>query len=304
MAGSPFGAPGRWLRGNLHGHTTASDGRLSPEEYVAAYRARGYDFVAATDHWRLTDLRPFRGQGFAVVPGAEVDGRAPAPFGHHVVALGIGALPPRSPDAGLQATVDAVRALGGIAVVAHPYETGLTSAHLLEADGYIGLEVWNTLSVVGWGKGLAAVQWDELLQAGRRPAGLATDDTHQRDGRLDDLGFGWVMVRADAAEPDAILAALAAGRFYASTGPEIHDFRVEPGPDGARHARVACSPCRFVHFLCDRGLGRTVAAGPESDLQAASQTLHPAATYVRVQCEDHRGRTAWGPAVALGPGTP
>src|SRR5262245_31457127 len=38
------------LRGNLHAHTTFSDGRRPVEEVVARYREMGYDFLAITDH--------------------------------------------------------------------------------------------------------------------------------------------------------------------------------------------------------------------------------------------------------------
>ncbi len=37
-------------KGNLHTHTTCSDGVRSPEEAIAAYREAGYDFLAITDH--------------------------------------------------------------------------------------------------------------------------------------------------------------------------------------------------------------------------------------------------------------
>ncbi|HYP48327.1 MAG TPA: DNA polymerase/3'-5' exonuclease PolX [Thermoleophilaceae bacterium] len=38
------------LRGDLHMHTTASDGRASLEEMVEAARERGYEYIAITDH--------------------------------------------------------------------------------------------------------------------------------------------------------------------------------------------------------------------------------------------------------------
>ena len=41
-----------WFRGNLHTHTTVSDGRKTPDETAAIYRAAGYDFLALTDHWK------------------------------------------------------------------------------------------------------------------------------------------------------------------------------------------------------------------------------------------------------------
>lgn len=45
------------LRGNLHAHTTFSDGVRSPERLIAAYEELGYDFLAITDH---EDLIPGR----------------------------------------------------------------------------------------------------------------------------------------------------------------------------------------------------------------------------------------------------
>ena len=38
------------LRGNLHAHTTFSDGVCSPAALVEEYEALGYDFLAITDH--------------------------------------------------------------------------------------------------------------------------------------------------------------------------------------------------------------------------------------------------------------
>jgi hypothetical protein len=38
------------LRGNLHAHTTFSDGVRTPEALLAEYESRGYDFLAITDH--------------------------------------------------------------------------------------------------------------------------------------------------------------------------------------------------------------------------------------------------------------
>jgi hypothetical protein len=38
------------LRGNLHAHTTLSDGIRTPAALIAEYEALGYDFLAITDH--------------------------------------------------------------------------------------------------------------------------------------------------------------------------------------------------------------------------------------------------------------
>ena len=75
----PFDKPGRFYRGNLHSHSTRSDGHLTPEALCAFYREAGYDFLAVTDHfmakWDLlpiTDTRPSRTADFTTLLGAEL----------------------------------------------------------------------------------------------------------------------------------------------------------------------------------------------------------------------------------------
>ena len=46
-----FRSEGEWLKGNLHSHTTNSDGEAAPQELVNWYRDNGYDFLAITDHY-------------------------------------------------------------------------------------------------------------------------------------------------------------------------------------------------------------------------------------------------------------
>ena len=74
------------LRGNLHAHTTFSDGRHSVEEVVARYRDLGYDFLAITDHDdRVSEDYWFRlpagDDRLIVLSGIELDYR---PLGQHV----------------------------------------------------------------------------------------------------------------------------------------------------------------------------------------------------------------------------
>jgi hypothetical protein len=38
------------LKGCVHTHTTCSDGKMTPQAVAEAYQARGYDFIAFTDH--------------------------------------------------------------------------------------------------------------------------------------------------------------------------------------------------------------------------------------------------------------
>lgn len=51
METAAFARAGRFWRGNLHTHSTRSDGRLSPEAVVEFYRDAGYDFLMLSDHF-------------------------------------------------------------------------------------------------------------------------------------------------------------------------------------------------------------------------------------------------------------
>jgi len=48
---TPFSRPGRFWRGNLHTHSTRSDGLRSPEEVCRFYATAGYDFLVLTEHF-------------------------------------------------------------------------------------------------------------------------------------------------------------------------------------------------------------------------------------------------------------
>ncbi len=52
-------------KGNVHTHTTLSDGGSSPEHTIAWYRSHGYQFLALTDHNKLS--RPARYAALQVV---------------------------------------------------------------------------------------------------------------------------------------------------------------------------------------------------------------------------------------------
>ena len=46
----------KWFKGNLHTHTTNSDGDTPPEHVAEWYLENGYDWLCLTDHNHLTVL--------------------------------------------------------------------------------------------------------------------------------------------------------------------------------------------------------------------------------------------------------
>jgi hypothetical protein len=281
---NPFQLPGRWQRGCLHCHSTGSDGALAPEAVADWYAEHGYDFLAITDHNRVTRLPGYQRDGFTLVQGVEMTaGRTRLGASFHLVALDC---PPDAPPSGSPAaeSIAWARSAGGIVYAAHPHWTGATSADLLGIEGCFGVEVYNGATVLDSCKGEAAATWDELLAAGRTIWGVATDDAHFK---VPDYGLGWVMVRAEGSSPHELCAALAAGAFYSSAGPALHDVSV----DGLT-VRVRCSPVVGIYCLAPSH-NRYVRSWDGSSLTEAEFRLRGVEPYVRVQVVDHRGRSAW-----------
>jgi hypothetical protein len=87
---NPFKSPGQWFKGNLHTHTTASDGIRTPQETVDHYSRNGYDFLSITDHGVLTDPTTLNPQGMTLIPGEEIClGSSQAGTNTHIVVANI-----------------------------------------------------------------------------------------------------------------------------------------------------------------------------------------------------------------------
>ncbi len=119
MLNLSFHKPGRFYRGNLHTHTTLSDGELTPAEVVATYRKNGYDFIALSDHFLekygfpITDSQEFRSADFTTLLGAEL--HAPqTELGElwHIIGLGLPLdfAPPDATETGPQLSARAAAA--------------------------------------------------------------------------------------------------------------------------------------------------------------------------------------------------
>jgi predicted metal-dependent phosphoesterase TrpH len=92
---------------DLHVHTTASDGRLSPTDAVRAAAERGLSAVAITDHdvlWGLDEAIAAAPPGLEIVPGIEMTASWDGPRAVHVLGYFIDAS-----NAALQAALSAAQ---------------------------------------------------------------------------------------------------------------------------------------------------------------------------------------------------
>jgi hypothetical protein len=301
-----FQATGRFWRGNLHTHSTRSDGILPPEEVCRRYRAEGYDFLALTDHfigaygYPIVDTKPFRDAGFTTILGAELHSGAMA-NGElwHILAVGLpadfapshspGFLPVAGQESGPELAARAVAA-GAFVAIAHPQWSGLTLADARSISAAHAVEIYNHGCAMGCDRPDGAAIADLLLSEGRKLTVIATDDAHFSEP--DHFG-GWVMVKADRNDPDLLLAALKAGHFYSSQGPELRDVRVE-----GDHLIVECSAVSSIVAM-GQGTGAKAVHGHSMTRGAVPMSRLNNSPWVRAAVIDAAGKRAWSNPIWL-----
>lgn len=295
-----FSAQKPFLKGALHVHTTRSDGQQTPEEIIRLHHQHGYDFMALTDHNVLNHLNLSPDTPMTILAGVERDFALPGraadkPHCVHVVGLGVPGDPRTPPQdahpawagrgetcADAQGMIDEMHGWGLKTFYAHPQWSGTAWRDFGVLTGNFAMELWNSGCAIENDLDTNAAYWDEALDEGRQLWGVAVDDGHC----LNHQCKGWVMVAGDN-DPAGILAALEQGAFYASCGPQIHDFHVE---DGTAH--IECSEAAAIQFVSLRH-PLPCRRDPEGRLTSASCKLPEGLRYIRIVVTDAQGRRAW-----------
>ena len=300
MPTSFFTSAGKFHRGNLHTHSTGSDGILSPQEVCRRYQAEGYDFISLTDHfvglfdYPITDTTAFHNDRFTTIPGAELH-TGSMDNGHlwHIVAVGL----PRdfaAPDAphfrpvkgseSAASIAQRARDAGAFVAIAHPHWSGMSEADAHTITAAHAVEIYNHGCVVDNDRGEGFMTLEHLLNGGRKLNLIATDDAHFN---TPDFFGGWVMVKATQNTPEALLAALRAGAFYSSTGPQINDIRITD-----EGVEVDCSSAATIIV---QGQGTSMATLHGNSMTTAQLSLERLANspWIRVTIIDRAGKRAW-----------
>jgi predicted metal-dependent phosphoesterase TrpH len=218
----PRTGPG-WYRGDLHLHTVHSDGKRTQPQLVRAAREAGLDFIGSSDHNTSSATYTWgrhTPSDFLVINGEEVTTRS-----GHWLAMG---LPPmtwidwrfRAEDGQLDRFSDQVRALGGIAIAAHPFNPvpSIRWGHGYDYAGIDAIEAWNG----PWtGDDQSTVEhWHKLLVAGRFLPVVGNSDSHTESQAV---GLAQTIVRLPTLSAAAVVAAVRGGHAWIaeSSGVEL-----------------------------------------------------------------------------------
>lgn len=295
----------RWFKGNLHTHTLNSDGDSTPHEVTTWYREHGYNFLVLTDHNHLTDITGLNAihaakDKFLLITGEEVSAR------YNKKPIHINAFNPErlvqaqdgdSVASTIQNNVNEIRSAKGIPSVNHPnFHWAISIQDLMAVKGLGLFEVYNGHPMVNndGGGGFASLDemWDALLTAGQRLHGIAVDDAHhfKKFGKeFSNPGHGWVWVRAESLTPQAILAAIEAGEFYASSGVKLQDVAATSSEYRLDIARGSNWDEKLTtYFIGDGGkvLARSFDEKPVYKFAGNEK-------YVRARIESSGGAKAW-----------
>lgn len=105
------------MKVDLHVHTTASDGKIKPEEIIERAREKGLDCIAVTDHDTMDGYRKAKetvpDDGFLLIPGIEVSTEK-----GHILVLGT-EKEPKTKD--FEELLEFAEENNAITVGAHPF---------------------------------------------------------------------------------------------------------------------------------------------------------------------------------------
>jgi len=214
-----------WFFGELHSHSSHSDGKHEMAEIADRAARCGLDFLALTDHNTMSAHPVAPGAPLIIVPGFEL-----TTFHGHHPCYGVAEMFPWHQDGRvvpLAEVAPRVRAAGGIVGVAHPFVpgdplcTGCRMVDGLPPDSFDLVEVWYRR----WGSPGSDNQagyefWNRLWDAGHRKTAVAARDWHGPEqegpfpGELPLTG-----VFAADSTPEAIVEGLRSGRVILSRGP-------------------------------------------------------------------------------------
>ncbi len=302
---NPFTAEGEWLKGNLHAHTSETDGQLSPDEVAKLYRENGYDFLGIADHNKV--VIPNKLDEMIYIPCEEIDipllmQSDNVPRWIHLVAVnisqGLELSPEQKADLKPKDVIEMINQRGGEAILAHPYWSNLTVNEMLLAEGCIGLEVYNTYFQNLLDAGLAYVHWDQIIQKNVPMFGFACDDAHrysETDDCFSDACGGWIMVRAEKLTSDDIFESVRKGFFYSTNGPEIKSVVIE-----GNKIYVETSPVKSISFKGYDTQSKYCYRKDGGNIESASYEFDEHKIYVRIQCVDSNGNMAWTNPICFG----
>lgn len=294
------------IKGNIHCHTTRTDGEFSVEVIQNLYKEKAYAFLAITDHRIYFDEEGVT-RNLILLNGCEyncyLDHEAYDERIHfHLLTL-------KDPELEVsnriehednsykslfytkldevQALIDELKSRGNLVIIAHPKKPFIPIELLKTLQNYDGIEVYNAKSEQD-----ASDYRLELYQMRKTLLFTSVDDSH---AFLNDQGAceyfkGYIVVEDGAKDKNEIVKAIKTKRFYASNGPEIYSLAVDEN-----QLTLQCSEVSKIELtLFSKDQFETVCFERKNAFMTDLQyKFSKKMTHYLMICIDAHGKKAW-----------
>ncbi len=293
-------------KGDLHFHSTDSDGKEAPQAMFDRLREQEFDFCCLTDH-DLPGDKTRISSGLLVLPGQEMSSKA-----GHIVS--IFSKIEREDDWTIKKQLEAIRKSGGFAILSHPkirefiVEQGLTYSTkrlLCEfPELYDGIEIYT--HNVGSGFKLAIDRLDAIWSSyiltwgalHHRPLvpvwGFASSDGHHTSHITKNVG---IVIFADSLTEENIRNSIHAGAFYSLADTQARFTEIDEA-DGTFH--VAADNARMMKVLSTSGIILKTKYYGAAEKAEINYKINGTEGYIRFEAIDSNGNAAYSNPVFIG----
>ena len=315
----------KFYRGNMHCHSNLSDGYFSPEELKELYVAKGYSFLAITDHEHFNNNSHLDDENFITLTSAEFaikqfpeqstlknfdmkvchlnfyakEQGNDYTFCYNSVADHFSKPERRScinrPEndvervyghEGISALIREANENGFFVCYNHPRWSLENYADYSGYEGLWGVEVYNHACTVDGIYDYDINVFDDMLRDGKRVFASCGDDNHNKRGSLLQSFGASVYVNTDKLSYESIVEGLLSGSFYSSTGPEIYSLYVEDGK-----VYVECSDAKRISYST-RGRRCKAENAADDFINSAVFDIKDTDGYFRIDIIDENGTRA------------
>lgn len=312
-----------FYKGNMHCHSTQSDGKFSPAELKELYKSKGYSFLAITDHERIYDNSYLDDESFLTITSAEYaikefpDQRTGKNHHMKVCHLNLyakdqhntypvcystlsdhwtekeemeqlvktyGDFPRKYSKEGINEIIRMAKEKGFFVSYNHPRWSLENYSQYSGYEGLWGVEIYNTNCNA---QGLFEYDipvFDDFLRDGKSVFATSGDDNHNQ---LDDSFGTFVMVNAESLSYEKIINGLLSGQFYTSTGPEIYSLVIKDNT-----VRIKCSHAKQITLSTGGRYTESVSAKENGYVTEAAFALRDSFRYFRLDVIDEQGNRA------------
>ncbi len=318
-----FGAKKNVYKGNMHCHSTLSDGCLTPEELKDYYKSHGYSFLAITDHEFLNNNSYLDDKDFITITSCEIAIKefpklsTLKNYDMKVCHLNFYAIrqdnvynffynsdydhfskPEQKMELdkpnveiervyggeGINQLIKAANDNGFFVAYNHPRWSLENYREYSKYEGLWGVEIFNTSCNRAGHYEYDLNVHDDFLRDGKRVFATSGDDNHNY--KNDSFGSA-LMVESESLEYSNIIEGLLNGDFYTTTGPTIQKISVN-----GNKVKVDCSNAKNIFYTTRGRHAKSVTAIDGEYLNSAIFEIFDTDGYFRISVLDEYGNRA------------